>query len=451
LARRRVVCIAGSFRPPTEGAGLFLERDFAVDPLGFRRPLGPKAPRRTVVETFEVLTFGENRFGGGAIARPDVQSKQQGGTVCRTISRALYNLTLLFAPLVVVLPVGVAGYGESDPRVEQSFPRVEQGQDQTPTKSEVSADPQVKAVLDKMARAGVARPTTVEDVRKAYLFYPKLSGTPEHVFRIEDRQIPGPGGSIPIRVYTPSSTKGLPIVVFFHGGGFVAGSLDSHDTPLRSVANRCECIVVSVAYRLAPKNKYPAAPEDAYAATKWAAENSAEIGGDSRRIAVGGDGAGGNLAAVVTLMARERGTPRLVFQVLIYPSLDFSTVRPSWWAETNAPTVSREAKRDISIAYLPITARLSDPFIAPIHAESLKNLPPGFFITYEGDNPMHIEGDEYVRRLRQDGVAVEVSVYPNVLHGFFLMAGDLDEGKKCIDETATALRNAFKGTSPALP
>ena len=160
---------------------------------------------------------------------------------------------------------------------------------------------------------------------------------------------------------------------------------------------------------------------------------------------------GGNLAAVVTLMARERGTPRLVFQVLIYPSLDFSTVRPSWWAETNAPTITRESKRDISLAYLPITANLSDPFVAPVHAGSLKNLPPALFITYQGNNPMHIEGDEYVRRLREDGVAVEVSVYPNVLHGFFLMAGDLDAGKKCIDEIANALRNAFKGPSQALP
>ena len=402
------------------------------------------------MQTVQVVSVEKNRFGGGAIAGPDVPRKQQGGTRGRSIPTALRSLALLLPPLVVVLVVA-AGYGESDARIAQTLPSVPGGQDQTPTKSEMSTDPQVKAILDKMARAGVARPNTVEDVRKAYLFYPKLSGTPEHVFRIEDRQIPGPGGSIPIRAYTPSRTSGLPILVFFHGGGFVAGSLDSHDTPLRSVANRCECIVVSVAYRLAPENKYPAAPEDAYAATKWAAEHGGEIGGDSQRIAVGGDGVVGNLAAVVTLMARERGTPRLVFQVLIYPSLDFSTVRPSWWAETNAPSVSREAKRDISLAYLPITANLSDPFIAPIHAESLKNLPPALFITYQRDNPMQIEGDEYVSRLRQDGVAVEESVYPNALHGFFLMAGDLDAGKKCIDEIANALRNAFKGPSQALP
>ena len=371
----------------------------------------------------------------------------------RTISRMSDGFTLLLPFPVFVLLAAVSGLGWSHARAEQSLLSSQESQNVTATKSElqISADLQVKTILDKMAAGGVARPTTVADVRKAYLFYPKLSGTPEHVFRIEDRQIPGAGGDVPVRVYTPSSTSGLPMLVFFHGGGFVAGSLDSHDAPLRSVANRCECIVVSVAYRLAPENKYPAAPEDAYSATKWVAEHVGDIGGDPRRIAVGGDGAGGNLAAVVTLMARERGTPNLVFQLLIYPSLDFSTVRPSWWAETDAPTISREAKRDISIAYLPITANLRDPFIAPIHAKDLRNLPPALLITYEGDNPMRAEGDEYAERLKQDGVAIKVSVYPKVLHGFFLMAGDLDDGKRCIDEMAAALRIAFEGRRQDLP
>jgi acetyl esterase len=362
------------------------------------------------------------------------------------------NPTVLLPSLIVVLFVAFSGSDTvSRARLERIL--ANQQETQTATKSELqsSADPQVKAILDKMAAAGVARPSTVADVRKAYLFYPKLSGTPEQVFRVQDRQIPGPAGNILVRVYTPVSTSGLPMLVFFHGGGFVAGSLDSHDTPLRSVANRCDCIVVSVAYRLAPEHQYPAAPEDAYAAVKWVADHGAEIGGDPHRIAAGGDGAGGNLAAVVTLMARERGTPRLVFQVLIYPSLDFSTVRPSWWEESDAPTVSKEAKLDIFGVYLPITANLSDPFIAPIRADNLKALPSALVITYEGDNPMRFEGEEYVNRLRQDGVAVKVSTYPNVLHGFFLMAGGLDGAKKCIDEVASALKSAFTSTSPAVP
>ena len=373
--------------------------------------------------------------------------------MCALISKSLDSSTLLLASMALVLLYTASGPRKgSESPMEWSIQSLVEKQKATLTEAETQKpdDPQVKAVLDMMAAAGVTRPSTVADVRRAYLFYPKLSGTPEHVFRIEDRQIPGPEGSIPIRLYTPTSKSGLPMLIFFHGGGFVAGGLDSHDIPLRSVANRCECLVISVGYRLAPENKYPAATEDAYAATKWVAGHAVDISGDSHRIAVGGDGAGGNLAAVVTLMARERGTPRLVFQILVYPSLDFSTMRPSWWAETDAPTVSREAKRDISIAYLPIVTNLRDPFIAPVHAKDLKNLPPALLMTYEGDNPLRIETDEYVDRLRRDGVVVKVSVYSNALHGFFLMAGDLDAGKKCIDELAMTLKKAFNGTAGAL-
>jgi acetyl esterase len=312
---------------------------------------------------------------------------------------------------------------------------------------QVLIDPQVKLVHDKMSAAGIGRPATVADVRKAYLFYPKLSGAPEHVFRVESRDIPGPAGNLAIRVYTPNSGTALPVVVFFHGGGFVAGNLDGYDTVLRSVTNRCECIVVSVAYRLAPKNRYPAATQDAYAATKWVAEHASDIGGDSSRIAVGGDGAGGNLAAVVTLMARERGTPRLTFQVLIYPTLEASTLRPSWFTDTDAHTVTRESKHSMLGAYLPVTASLGDPHISPIRADNLTNLPPALVIVYGGDDPTRAEGEDYAHRLTHDGVAARISVYPQAIHGFFLMAGELDAGKKCIDEAASALKNAFAGSS----
>jgi acetyl esterase len=367
----------------------------------------------------------------------------------------LEKSALLLLSIAVVLLSAVSEYGNaSETRVQRNFASLRGEQNQTATKpeSQAPADPQVKTVLDKMAAAGVARPTTVADVRKAYLFYPTLSGSPEHIFRIEDREIPGPAakGNIRVRVYTPNSTSGSPIFVFFHGGGFVAGSLDIYDTPLRSVAIRYQCIVVSVAYRLAPENKYPAAPDDAYAATKWVAEHGGEIGGDPYRIAVGGDGAGGNLAAGVTLMARERGAPRLIFQVLIYPTLDASTMSPVWWEETDVPTVTRDVKNDILRLYLPVTGNLRDPYVAPLHAENLKNLPAAQVITYE-DNPMHDEGDEYATRLRQDGVATNVSFYPDMIHGFFLMAGDLAAGKKCIDEIASALRSAFKGASQNVP
>jgi len=370
------------------------------------------------------------------------------------ISKALESSTLLLPSMAFILL-----YTASGPRKGSESP-IEWGiqspvDKQKPVLTELGTqkpdDLEVKVVLDKMAAAGITRPSTVEDVRKAYLFYPRLSGPQERIFHVEDRQIPGARNSITVRIYTPNSTNGLPILVFFHGGGFVAGSLDAYDNPLRSVANRCECIVVSVAYRLAPNNKYPAAVEDAYAATKWVAEQAGTLGGDPHRIAVGGDGAGGNLAAVIALMARERGTPRLIFQVLIYPMLDASTMRPSWFTESNAPTVTRDVKHSVNSAYLPVTARLSDPYVSPIRAQTLSNLPPTLVIAYGGEDPMRAESEDYARRLRQDGVAATISLYPSAIHGFFLMAGDLAAGKKCIDEVAMTLRNAFDVKSQAQP
>lgn len=319
------------------------------------------------------------------------------------------------------------------------------------TETTAAVDPQVKAVVDKMGAAGVLHLTTVDQVRKAYLFYPTLSGKPEHVFRVEDRLIPGPAGNIPVRLYIPHEGPGLPILVFFHGGGFVAGSLDTHDTPLRAVANRCGCIVMSVAYRLAPQNPYPAAPEDAYAATKWISEHAAEIGGDGRLIAVGGDGAGGNLAAVVTLMARDRGGPHLVFQVLIYPTLN-AIIQASGYMSKD-PILTPDVRAAILAAYVPLTKDLQDPYISPVSAKSLKNLPPAFLVT-DQDDPARDEGDAYSKRLAQDGVGVKVSRYPNMIHNFFLMAGELDAGKKAIEEIGDALRSAFESagkSAPSLP
>ena len=241
-----------------------------------------------------------------------------------------------------------------------------------------STDPQVKAVLAQMAAAGLLEPKTLEQARKSFLFYSKFAGSPEPVFHVEDRMIPGPAGDIPIRVYAPRAGGGLPVLVFFHGGGFAYGSLDTHDVPLRAITNRCDCVVVSVAYRLAPENPYPAAPDDAYAATKWVAEHAQEIGGDPRRIAVGGDGAGGNLAAVVAMMARDRGGPHLMYQVLIYPSLDPSMLTYSWIA-SHDPIATDQAQLAEWSVYIPVNTDPSQPYISPING-NLHNLPPAFMI-----------------------------------------------------------------------
>lgn len=306
------------------------------------------------------------------------------------------------------------------------------------------ADPQVKAVIDRMTSAGVLHPGTVEEVRKAYLFYATLAGAPEHVFRTEDRKIPGPAGEISIRIYFPNASSGLPIFLFFHGGGFVAGDLNTADAPLRSVTNRCGCIIVSVAYRLAPENPYPAAPEDAFAATSWVADNAMDLGGDAGRIAVGGDGAGGNLAAVVTLMSRDRSGPHLIYQVLIYPSVAAFMTRSLYLS--NDPIVTPDARLANLGAYIPVLSDPHDPYLSPIYAKSFKNLPPALLITDQDDHEWD-EGRTYASRLGNAHVPVKVSQYPDMIHGFFLMAGTLDAGKKCIDEVGAALTDAFGNES----
>jgi acetyl esterase len=317
-----------------------------------------------------------------------------------------------------------------------------------PSVEQTETDPQVKAVVDRMAAAGVLHPMTVEEVRAAYAFYQTLSGTPEKIFHVADRSISGPAGEIPIRIYSPNSSTNLPILVFFHSGGFVAGNLDSEDTPLRAVTNRCGCIVVSVDYRLAPKNPYPAAPEDAFAATKWVSEHAAEFGGDAQRIAVGGDGSGGNLAAVVTLMARDKKGPRLIYQVLIYPDID-AILRTSRF-RSHDPVVTVESHMTSLDAYVLPSDSLEDPYVSPIYAKTMRGLPPALIITDE-DDPARDEGGAYASRLRYEGVPIQLVQYPNVIHGFFLMAGALDAGKKCIDQIGAALTQAFKNGSRVSP
>jgi len=306
-----------------------------------------------------------------------------------------------------------------------------------------SSDPQVKAVLDKMAAAGVLHPKTREQWRHAYTYYAKFSCAPEKVFHVEDHAIPGPAGTIPIRIYSPRAADSLPVWVFFHGGGFVTGSLDTHDTPLRAVANRCDCLVVSVAYRLAPENPYPAAPEDAYAATNWVAEHASEIGADPARIAVGGDGAGGNIAAVVTLMARDMGSPHIAYQILIYPTLDLSMLTPSWIL-ANDPVFTSDAMLATSGTYVPMDTNPEKPYISPIYAKSFKGLPPALIVT-DADDPVRDEAKRYASELNDANVKVEMTRYPNEIHGFFLMAGALDAGKKSIDQIGAALKQAFNG------
>src|SRR5919197_1091394 len=184
-------------------------------------------------------------------------------------------------------------------------------------------DPEAKMLLEQVTT--VVRPfdeLSVEEARAAIATLSAAAGEGEAVARVENRTIPGPRGEIPVRIYTPAGRAPFPLLVYFHGGGWVIGNLETHDALCRHLANAASAVVVSVDYRLAPEHPFPASGEDAYAATRWVAANAAAIGGDAGRVAVGGDSAGGNLAAVVALMARDRGGPPLVFQLLVYPVTD---------------------------------------------------------------------------------------------------------------------------------
>ncbi len=310
--------------------------------------------------------------------------------------------------------------------------------------------PQAQALLDQMnAQAGNAPPASspqeqVAAQRQAYRATIPLAGAPEPVRRIEERTLPGPGGAIPARIYRPLEESGLPVLVYFHGGGFVAGDLDTHDAPLRAVANRSGCVIVSVAYGLAPERPFPAAPEDCCAATQWVAEHAAEIGADAARLAVGGDSAGGNMAAVVCLMARDRGGPRIRHQALLYPDTELTEDTESWraFADTNRPILTRTGKLANIALYVPAGVDKKTPYASPLHAPSLANLPPALVVTGECD-PQRDEGEAYAERLGASGVLVSHTRYPGMIHGFFQFAGVLDASRQLIEQTASSLKAAL--------
>ncbi|HUW64026.1 MAG TPA: alpha/beta hydrolase [Spirochaetia bacterium] len=264
---------------------------------------------------------------------------------------------------------------------------------------------------------------------------------PEETLVVRDITIPGPAGEIPVRLYAPVHRDPLPVLCFFHGGGFVTGSLNTHDAACRWLAAGTPCLVVSVDYRLAPEHKFPAAPDDAYAAVQWVAANAAAIGGDAGRVAVGGDSAGGNLAAVVSLMARDRGGPSLRFQLLVYPAVNCigSTRSFEEYGEGEYFLTTRMMKW-FNAQYFARESDISHPYASPLLAPDLSNLPPALVLTPEYD-PLRDEGEVYAIRLQRAGnQAVCMRVMGHV-HPFFTPA--FTAGKLALLTSAGALRMAF--------
>ena len=304
-------------------------------------------------------------------------------------------------------------------------------------------DPQAEAFLDQVKAMGLPpfEEMTVDQAREAILGMRELAGPPEAI-ATEDRAIPSPDGDIPARIYTPAGSGPFPVLVYFHGGGWVIGNLETIDAPLRALANRASCLTVSIDYRLAPTHKFPVAAEDCYAATRWVADNAVVFKGDPARIAVGGDSAGGNLAAVVALMARDRSGPPLVYQLLIYPVTNHDYSTPSYQENAEGYLLTKNAMVWFWNHYLRNEEDGRNPYASPLQAKDLSGLPPALVITAEYD-PLRDEGEAYAARLREAGVAVEVRRHHGMIHGFFQMAAVMDQGKQAIEEAAHGLRSAF--------
>lgn len=304
-------------------------------------------------------------------------------------------------------------------------------------------DPQVKLVLDNLPGDLLdVRTTTPLELRKMYEDQTQLPFPAEPVAAVAERRVPGPDGELAVRVYTPEREGPHPGIVFFHGGGWVIGNLDTHDGTARKLANAAGCTVVSVDYRLAPESRFPAAAEDCYAATGWVAEHRDDLGIAAGPLAVAGDSAGGNLATVVALMARDRDGPQLGFQLLIYPVVDCDFDRPSYRDNAEGYMLTRDVMQWFWDQYVPDPTERRNPYANPLAAASLADLPPALVLTAEYD-PLRDEGEAYAERLKSEGVRVDCTRYDGVIHGFFSFADLVDKGKQAIAQAGAAVREAL--------
>ncbi|MET7396076.1 alpha/beta hydrolase [Dactylosporangium sp. NPDC005572] len=305
-------------------------------------------------------------------------------------------------------------------------------------------DPQLQAIRDQKERDGVAPLYTMSlaEARAADLASIRASGgAPEPVHAVSEHVVPGPAGSIPLRVYRPAGDR-LPVLMYFYGGGWVLGAIDTADGVARHLANAAGCIVAVPGYRLAPEHPFPAAIEDCWAATEWVHDNAAALGADPARIAVGGDSAGGNLAAALTLMAQESGDLVLAGQLLIYPNTDQAAEDDSMRENDDRYMFNHHSVAWYRSHYLTDPDDAFNPLASPLRAETLRGLPPALVITAEYD-PLRDQGERYARRLAESGVPVAVTRYEGMAHGFFTMAGTLDAARLAQAQAAKQLRSFF--------
>ena len=311
-------------------------------------------------------------------------------------------------------------------------------------------DEEAKALLEAVAKASRPAYESVGAVAARKL-YKETRGavTPPapDVALAANMAAPGPHGPIPLRYYRPLGAEAraaLPVLVFYHGGGWVIGDLDTHDVVCRTLANEGQCAVVSVDYRMGPEFKFPAAVDDAFAALKWVAHEAAHLHVDATRIAVGGDSAGGNLAAVAALMARDAGGPGLRLQLLIYPATDMAMDTASHQAFAEGHLLTRSSMVWFQMMYLNGAADMADWRASPLKAASLADLPPAHVIV-AGNDPLRDEGEAYAKALQAAGNIATFREFPGAIHGFITMGKVLPQAGQALAESGAALKAAFTG------
>ncbi len=307
--------------------------------------------------------------------------------------------------------------------------------------------PQVEAMRAQRAHDDIPQlyTLTVAEARAADLASIQAAGGDlEPVYEVRDDTIAGPDCDLPVRIYRPGPATDTPppVLVYFFGGGWTLGSIDTSDGICRSLANATGSVVITGGYRLAPEARFPAAVLDCHAVVRWVAGNAAMLDIDPSRIAVGGDSAGGNLAAAVTLLRRDAGDPMLAGQLLVYPNTDYAAQTASRRDNVDPFLFNRTSVDWYWTNYLGTPEDGYHPLASPLRAASLAGLPPALVITAEFD-PLRDEAEAYAHRLRESGVETRLSRYDGMVHGFFAMAGVLDAGKEAIAEAADALRGWF--------
>ena len=300
--------------------------------------------------------------------------------------------------------------------------------------------PEYRALLDQMAAADAPSLTEMPVEAARQMFRIAQPTRPDiNVGNVEDRSISGRHGAIPIRIYTPTGSGPFPLCMMFHGGGWVIGDLETADAQSRKVCNDVECVVVAVDYRLAPEHKFPAAAEDCYDATVWAHEHAKELDADPARLAVAGDSAGGNLAAVVAQMARDQDGPPLVFQLLVYPVTDGSKFETASYRENSEGYMLTADSMHWFWDHYAAQSERENPYASPLCANDLSNLPPALVQVAEFD-PLRDEGLQYAEALTQAGVEANSRCYEGFIHGFFAQFDIVPATSEAMRDACSALR-----------